>query len=322
PSWLLTASLAVVVGAGLLTKFSFPVYFGIAALALLIVERRLSHPRAIVAAVGALFIVWGGYFFTQLPRFFTGFAAVLRHSAEGHGAYFLGEVRYTGWWYYFPVVLLLKTPIPFLILAGAGAVRAVRSRPHRLFVIIAVATLLAVIPSRMNLGVRHILPIYVPLAALAAAGTLHLWRSRARWVVPVLGAWLLVNSVAAHPDYLPWMNAFAGKQPERIVLDSNFDWGQDVLRLRDTCRAMRIPAIGVELAGTVDLRRIGMPPTRPIDRYRATPGWYAVSEGFVLPAQVMEPSAYRWLTDHRSFVRVGRTIRLYHVAPGGPPGGK
>lgn len=314
PNWPLTLGLAAAVGAGLLTKFSFPIFFGIAALALFAVARQFPHPRATAAAVGALAIVWGGYFFRQLPRFFSGFAAVLRHGAEGHEAYFLGEVRSTGWWEYFPVVLTLKTPIPFLVLASVGAAGAIRKRQHRFFVVIAAAMLFAVIPSRMNLGVRHILPIYVPLAALAAIGAVSLWQSRARWVLPVLGAWFVMNSFGAHPDYLPWMNAFAGKHPERVVLDSNFDWGQDVLRLRDVCRARRIPAIGVELIGTVDLRRIGIPPTHSIDRYRGTPGWYAVSEGFIIPAQVREPGAYRWLTENRPFRRIGKTIRLYHVA--------
>jgi hypothetical protein len=313
PDWPLTAALAVAVGVGLLTKFSFPVYFGLAALALFVVDRRLPHRRAVVAAVAALVVVWAGYFFRQLPRFFTGFAAVLKHSAEGHGAYFMGEVRYTGWWEYFPVILAIKTPVPFLLLAGTGAVYAWRSSRHRLFVVVAVVLMLVVMPSRMNLGVRHILPVYVPLAALAAIGAVHLWRSRLRWSVPLLGAWMLVNSVTAHPDYLPWMNVFAGRHPERVVLDSNFDWGQDVLRLRDACRALQIGTLGAGLFGTTDLQRIGMPPTSPIDAKRGGPGWYAVSEGFIIPAQVTDPAAYRWLTEGRSFRRIGKTIRLYHV---------
>jgi hypothetical protein len=56
-----------------------------------------------------------------------------------------------------------------------------------------------------------------------------------------------------------------------------------------------------------------MPPTRPVPREPGGPGWYAVSESFIIPEQVRDPAAYRWLTDGRGFRRVGRTIRLYHV---------
>src|SRR5206468_13053936 len=72
-------------------------------------------------------------------------------------------------------------------------------------------------------------------------------------------AWLAVGSIAVHPDYLPWFNAFAGSHPERILNDSNLDWGQDVPRLVRASRAMKIPQLSVSLNGTTDLDRIGLP---------------------------------------------------------------
>ena len=129
----------------------------------------------------------------------------------------------------------------------------------------------------------------------------------------MLGAWLVANSALAHPDYLPWSNALAGRHPERIALDSNFDWGQDMLRLRDECRRRGITTLHAALFGQVDLRRIGMPPVQPIDPTRGAPGWYAISESVVVPAQSRDHAAYRWLTDGRAFIRVGKTIRLYRV---------
>jgi hypothetical protein len=171
--------------------------------------------------------------------------------------------------------------------------------------------------SRINLGVRHALPLYLLLSIVAAVGFDRLWRTRVRLLAPAMAIWLGFNSFAAHPDYLPWMNAFAGAHPERVVLDSNFDWGQDVVRLRDTCRALRIPALGVGLFGSTDLARIGMPPTHAVPREPGPPGWYAVSESFIIPEQVRDAGAYRWLTEGRRFRRVGKTIRLYRVdAPG------
>jgi len=178
---------------------------------------------------------------------------------------------------------------------------------------IAAAMSAASMTSRANLGVRHVMPFYVPLSALAALGMLTLWETRARWIAPLLAAWLVADSALAHPDYLPWMNAFAGRHPERIVVDSNLDWGQDVLRLRAACQEKHVAAIGVALFGTADLHRLGLPPTHAIDPQHASPGWYAISESIVMPAQARDPHAYAWLTEGRAFERVGKSIRLYRV---------
>ena len=56
----------------------------------------------------------------SLRRPFDGIASVRAHNAEGHSSYLLGRVSTSGFWYYFPVVLGVKTPIAFLILLLLG----------------------------------------------------------------------------------------------------------------------------------------------------------------------------------------------------------
>ena len=46
----------------------------------------------------------------------------------------------------------------------------------------------------------------------------------------------MIGSLAAHPDYLAYFNALAGDDPERIVVDSDLDWGQDIKRLGQRLR--------------------------------------------------------------------------------------
>ena len=312
PTWPRTVLVLLTVGVGLATKFSFPLFFGIGAVTLMVAAKKWPLAKGVVALVGAFVIVDAIYFFTKLPLFFKGFKELMQHNALGHDAYFLGQVRHTGWWYYFPVLVAIKTPIPMLLLSTIGAWIACRRR-HFEVVIIPVLMLVSVLWSRLNLGLRHILPLYVLMSMLAAFAVVTLWTTRAKWPLAALGAWLLVNSALAHPDYLPWANALAGSHPERIALDSNFDWGQDDVRLRDECRRRGITALHVALFGTADLRRIGLPPVQPIDERGGAPGWYAISESIVIPAQVRDPNAYRWLTESRNFIRIGKTIRLYRV---------
>ena len=198
----------------------------------------------------------------------------------------------------------IKTPIALLILAIAGAWFVTR----REFIAFPLAILAISMSSNINIGVRHILPVYVPLSILAAIAL-----SRAQWWSIALAAWMVIGSLAAHPDYIPWANAFAGRHPERIVLDSNFDWGQDVVRLRTACRREHVDTLATFLFGTTDQRQIGLPPYRPIDPYTHQTGWIAVSESAIIPAQARDPVAYLWLTSGYRYQRVGKTIRLYHV---------
>jgi len=313
PTWPRTALLAAAIGFGLVAKFSFPLFFLLGAGALMFMARKWPVAKGIVAAVGALAVVTCVYFFGKLPLFFKGMRDLAAHNFRGHDAYFLGHVSNTGWWYYFPVLLVVKTPIPALLLMIAGIWIALRAKRHRELAVVAGLLLLTAMTSSLNLGVRHVMPMYVPLSMLAAFAATTLWASpRARWAVAAAGAWLVLNSALAHPDYLPWANALAGRHPERIAVDSNFDWGQDVLRLRDECRRRGITALHAALFGTTDLRRIGLPPVAPVDPAHPAPGWHAVSESEVLAAQARDRTAYRWL-DGRDFARVGKSIRLYEV---------
>ncbi|HVD78770.1 MAG TPA: glycosyltransferase family 39 protein, partial [Vicinamibacteria bacterium] len=67
-----------------------------------------------------------------LPDAFVfGFLRFFKH-AEPRPAFLLGRVSNEGWWYFFPVTFLLKTPVPLLVLLGiAAATRHRHPRPWR-----------------------------------------------------------------------------------------------------------------------------------------------------------------------------------------------
>jgi hypothetical protein len=162
--------------------------------------------------------------------------------------------------------------------------------------------------SNINIGVRHVLPIYAPLAIAAAA-------VRVRWLTWAFGAWLVVGSALAHPDYLPWFNVFAGREPWRVLNDSNVDWGQDVLRLVRLARDERLPAITTSLATPVPLDRLGLPPRTELQALQQPHGWVAISELNIVLGRDLSPEIRVWLDDllkDRPYRRVGASIRLYH----------
>jgi hypothetical protein len=144
--------------------------------------------------------------------------------------------------------------------------------------------------SHVNIGIRHVLPIYIAFAILAAAGVTYLLRwNRTRAVVPILAvalilAWTAVPGAKAHPDYLAYFNAFAGDKPENMLLDSNFDWGQDWKILAHRLRELNVHEIhgyGLDTGGMYPTFQTwyGLPNLRPLSADhpdRPDPGWTVV----------------------------------------------
>jgi 4-amino-4-deoxy-L-arabinose transferase-like glycosyltransferase len=315
------------IGLGALSKFSFALFFPVSVLALLLARRpRLEAKRTAIgfaiAACAAFLLIWAGYRFTfgtsdtwpnlpmPAPAFLHGLTIVQRHNALGHDSYLFGAVHHFGWWYYVPAVFFFKTPLPFLLLAAIGAaVIATRRREALDLVLIPVALMLSVLPSTINIGVRHILPIYPPLCVVAAIGAAALWQNRrARIVAAAACVWLFAGVALAHPDYLAWFNEAAGRHPEHIAVDSNLDWGQDALRLRRFVRQQHIPEIFLFCYDTVPIDHgINLPPGRKAH------GWVAVGETPIHIDPYARAGAYDWLREYEPVRRIGTSIRLYHI---------
>jgi Dolichyl-phosphate-mannose-protein mannosyltransferase len=260
------------------------------------------------------------------PALFEGVGQLAAKTRAGHKSYLLGEVRDTGWWYFFPVALGVKTPLAFILLCAAGALAAARSPPGRNRrlqlepLAIAIALLLVCIPSRINIGVRHVLPIYPFLAITAGLGLASLLRSRRAAPVSLLGAtlllgWYLVSSARAHPDYLAYFNELAGDHPERILVDSDLDSGQDLKRLADTLRARRVTAVWLAYAGSATVAEHGLPRVRWLQPHQPARGWVAASLYSLKLGSLDRPGHddFAWLEQYAPVASVGKSIRLYYI---------
>ncbi|MBE7180505.1 MAG: hypothetical protein INR71_04710 [Terriglobus roseus] len=96
----------------------------------------------------------------------------------------------------------------------------------------ALLVVLVSMTSKLDIGVRHVLPVY-PFAAALAGATAYLIARRSKLATVAIAAVLLfqfVSSVHAYPDYLPYANeAFGGSDHTyRLLSDSNVDWGQQM----------------------------------------------------------------------------------------------
>jgi hypothetical protein len=264
------------------------------------------------------------------PEFFQGLSMLYHKNAAGQKAYLLGEVRTTGWWYFFPVAIAVKTPLAFLGLVAAALVLTCgrpQARGELAAPLVAAGLiLLTCLPAHINIGLRHVLPMYPLLAIAGGVATVDLWRGAAGRPGLLLAAglifWQLIASYRAHPDYVAYFNELADRHPERVLVDSDLDNGMDLARLADTLRARGIERVWIAYAGSADLARHGLPPYRELPPRTRVNGWIVVSLYDLKLGAVDTPThdEFSWLEAYHPITTIGRSIRLYHVTdvPEGP----
>jgi 4-amino-4-deoxy-L-arabinose transferase-like glycosyltransferase len=251
------------------------------------------------------------------PHFFKGIGELLRLDRQGHLSYLFGRSSTDGFWWYFPAAIALKTPLAFLALASLGFIFTWKMHELRAPFLESFAAAAAIVvyafTTRLDLGVRYVLPAYVPLTLAAAAAAMAML-GNARRTVRVTALLLVgahgVASMAAHPDYFPYFNILAGREPSRYLIDSNLDWGQDVLRLRKVLREERIERVGLSLMGPADFDALAFPPWYHLHPWIPTAGWLAVSEHSYRFSAI--EGGWDWLRN-RPYRRVGTSIRLYYM---------
>jgi hypothetical protein len=288
-----------------------------------------GHPviDSMLSSRPLLHSAWNFVMTTPLPlaEAVIGVMDLFVHNAVGHDSYLLGQWSQFGWWYFFPVVLAVKSPIGLLLLAALGLaviLRGWRSRPSTapwqqiLTVTFPIVILLVCMPSRIDLGVRHILPIYPLLAIAGGHAVTSLFRhSRSGAAAAVLlVAWVIGDSVGAHPDYLAHFNEFAGSHPEAILCESDLDWGQDLERLRQSLKRRGIQEFSIAYFGTARLDKAGLPHYGPVSPTEPTRGYVAVSL-HDLNLDYKKNGSFTWLKSYQPIERIGKSIDLFYIAP-------
>lgn len=264
--------------------------------------------------------------------------------AEEHPTFLLGMTKKgEGWWYYFPVAVVTKMPIPALfllfgmlvLLIVPGMRTRLGVRPEEwvfLFVPagIFLAAALGLLGISLNLGVRHVLPMLPFLYILAGA-----W-AKLPIRTPVYAAALVgilavqgFSVLSAYPDFISYFNEVAGgpEKGYKVLIDSNYDWGQDIGRLAELQRAHNLRPMAFSYFGTTPPEAYGLD-------YTPMPGF-----GLMSNASPQNLSRFRYLAisvtnlvggpgytqqfDYRNFYqtadkidikpdyRAGRTIFVY-----------
>jgi 4-amino-4-deoxy-L-arabinose transferase-like glycosyltransferase len=223
-----------------------------------------------------------------LPNAYAEGLLLSQAKAQVREAFLAGRTSDSGWWYYFPVAFLLKTPIALLVALVLGSVVAVARRGalgvvEITFVFVPAAVFLALaIATPLNIGLRHLLPMYPFVILLAAAASYELLtRSEGRTVLAVLAVLWLLEFARAYPHNLAFFNAFAGgpSNGHAFLVDSNVDWGQDLKPLKGWMDRNAVDQIGLAYFGTADADYYGL-------RYTPLPGSGFFADGAPVPPRL------------------------------------
>lgn len=246
--------------------------------------------------------------------------------AKARAAYLAGRYSETGWWYYFPAAFLLKTPVTLLALAGVGLYATGRrwraSWADDIWLLVPIMVFMGTaITAKLNIGLRHVLPIY-PFVILCASAAVARW-----WPTRRVGVWLVTGLAAVelamvYPHCLAFFNVLAGGPANggRYLADSNLDWGQDLKGLKAWMDQHGVTQINLAYFGTASpeyygIRCIHLPgaPFFAEARLPQLPGYVAVSETNLRGVYLSEVGRafYRPLLAREPIAQIGYSINVY-----------
>jgi 4-amino-4-deoxy-L-arabinose transferase-like glycosyltransferase len=267
------------------------------------------------------------------PRtFYYGLARTLVLTEQHENAlYFMGKTSEQGWWYYYPVLFLVKTPLPLLILIGLRASRREKIRDSdliaRLILLAPVFWFFAffILLNRKEIGIRHLLMVYPLLfifvsgLATDAALSKSAWRL---WLGALLG-WFALSSLAAWPNYLTYFNEAAGRTRGGLKISIvGEDWGQDVASLAGLQKKLGLRPLFYQPYVLVSPRSYGLE-FEPLNCDQKNAGYYAVHLN-QLKRPVKNPELMKcveWLKPYPPDYKVNDTIWVWKMPrPNEAPG--
>jgi hypothetical protein len=269
-----------------------------------------------------------------LPNVYSEGLLLVQAKAQARQAFFAGDYREDGWWSYFPAAFAIKTPIALLLLASGGLVLYLRrwrrqSIDRELFVLVPILLYGGwAMTARINIGLRHILPIYPFVIVLAAESLNRLWSSGRRAVLVVALVVCCGEFATTYPHNLAFFNLLVGgpDQGSKYLVDSNLDWGQDLKPLKRWMTEHNVPHINLAYFGFADPRYYGIDctflPGSPVWFNPALagtpklPGYVAVSATVLRGVYATTPEQrafYAPLEQQRPVASIGHSILVYRV---------
>jgi 4-amino-4-deoxy-L-arabinose transferase-like glycosyltransferase len=363
PAWLRLLGVGLAVGLALASKVS-AVLILVLVEAMLLLRRGWSGWQRRVGAglfVGlvAFAVLWAAYGFQvrTLPDV-TGllplpaathldiYRSLQEHYRLGHPTFLMGQIGTQGWWFYFPVAFMIKTPLPTLILFGLALIIFLwRRQPIDLtLVLYPLIYSITALFSSVDIGYRHLLPILPFLTIFITSQVCNkefvsqataFWKREPRTVkarsgvigraaiIGIMLLWLVLGMVLIRPYPLTFFNELVGGPGGgyRWLVDSNLDWGQNLWQLRDWMQAEGVervyyghfsPARPEDYGAKADW----LPPDPravPYAPYEPGPGVYAIGATVLQGVYTPDVNTFAYFRSREPDAVLGHAVFVYRV---------
>ncbi len=284
-------------------------------------------------------------------QYLTGLFMVFHRAAFGNTTYFLGEVSNLGWKNYFPVVYSIKEPLTLHILTLIALLYAawlikkpfwqntfqrtgswIKNHFPEFSMLCFIGLYWTVsLVSSLNIGVRHLLPVF-PFTILLVSGMIgNLIKSPflklKLTILGILILWQAVSVISIYPHFLAYFNELAGGPSHGYIytVDSNLDWGQDLKRLKNWVDEKGIEKIYVDYFGGGDPQYYlkekyapwwgqRNPEEFPKGNYLAVSATFLQGgKGELAPGFNQPTGYYRWLNKYTPITKIGYSIFIYRI---------
>ncbi len=297
-----------------------------------VVYRLAVMARNVGSMIAVAYVVlWAVYLFPRDPFFYLKGIETVNLDHRPHFPWvIMGKMTEHRWLSYFLVAWLIKTPLAFLLLLLGAIVALLRgyrvSWIEEAFLLVPaigffVLTSLLADP----IGVRYLIPAFPFLFVFAARIAPALKWTSIRAAVAVALVWYAVEFAVVWPDHLSYFNELAGgtRHGPEWLDDSNVDWGQGLIQLRDYVNANGIRDYHLWHFGVFPPERYGiLGKAIKLDEVTSYPsaGIWIFSSHWVARARSAFALEYgdgpqNWIAHTEPKAIVGHAFYVYEISP-------
>lgn len=289
---------------------------------------KLTFMYLIFSLLG-VYIIYKG----NLSLYFDGLKATMERLSNGRSSYIMGHYSTEGVWWYFPVAFILKSSLVYLILYAGGIYIFLKEKKYRenIFLMIPfVFYLTATFFSKVQIGIRHMLPVVPYLLVFAsffAVKVYEMFKEKSYYILAILFTIVLYSHIRVHPHYLSYFNELIDPQyAYRYLADSNLDWGQDLKGLSDYLKSIDNAPVVLSYFGSANpyYYKIKFIPLMFVKSYKLDytdiPDLckfkrvlVAVSATNLVSVYYTDKNTFKFLYDTEPLKNVGNSIFLYDL---------
>lgn len=330
--WIVIVGLCV--AGAILSKFSALTLFLIIPFlfAIYVYLKKITPKQAIIDLSSILVITLGAVLLIynrNIIFFFQGI--VIQFTRTGSPAYLFGQYSETGWWYYFPLAFLIKTPLPTIFLFVVSSIYIVinwqKIIDYLPLIALPVIFFLVACFNKLDLGIRYILPVFPFIylgIGLVFFYVIKQFKKYYYAIITIIFFSILINFFSFYkitPYQIAYFNELVGgpNNGYKYLIDSNLDWGQGLKELAGYLKKNNInEPIYLSYFGTASPEYYGINfKNLPYSCSQNISGYIAISvNNLILPFGNFQNFPYdvngfKWLLNDQPIKRIGHSIYIY-----------